>query len=175
MQNNKKNILRSKKNTLAIKNILQNTLNCKIKEIKFKGIERLKKISEYNFKLMKVEVVLETNIKREIYLKIINKEKVQETIFCYWYFCEEKNLTNKVKNGKYYNKKATITEYKSKYYNYKKKFNIKFLNKNYKICKSSNIYFLDLDKYILRFNENKKGRFWDNFNIEKKMIFIGII
>ena len=41
--------------------------------------------------------------------------------------------------------------------------------------KSSNIYFLDLDKYILRFNENKKGRFLDNFNIEKKMIFIGII
>ena len=47
MQNNKKNILRSKKNTLAIKNILQNTLNCKIKEIKFKGIERIKYEKNY--------------------------------------------------------------------------------------------------------------------------------
>lgn len=175
MQNKIKNMssynLKKQKNRLIIKKILEDILNQKIIKIDFLGLRSLKQIPEYNFNLSKVEVMLENNTKHDVYLKNINKNKTQETIFCYWYFCEENYGVKANKKGKYYAKKAMITEYRNQYD--RKKYNIKFLGKQYKMHKSSNLYFINMQKYIYEFYG--KEIVLKNKPIADEILFIGIV
>lgn len=177
MQDKIKNIssynLKKQESRLIINKILEDILKQKIRKLNFLGLKSLKQIPEYNFNLSKIEVIIENNRKYDVYLKNINKSKIQETIFCYWYFCEENYKIKTNKKEKYYAKKATITEYKNQYD--RKKYNIKFLGKQYKIHKSSNLYFINIKKYIGNFLGKEKDIILKNKQIEDKILFIGIV
>lgn len=161
-----------KTNNITIKHILEEIFNKKIYDIEFSGIEELNKIPEYQFKLVKINVLLENKRKYNVFLKFISKYKMNETIFCYWYFCEEKYKENKCKQKKYYNKKANIIEYKNTYCG--KMVDIQLLNREKKIWKNSETHFIELEKYIQNKCKRKQTTS-KSINKSEEILFIGII
>ena len=75
-----------------IKQVLNNVLHLNIKEIKYDKNLKLSNISEYEFELIKVKAMLETDEDIEIYLKIIKNSRIKESIFCYWCTIYEEEL-----------------------------------------------------------------------------------
>jgi len=75
-----------------IKKILDDVLKLGIKEIKYDNNLQLSNISEYEFELVKVKVILETNEEVEMYLKMIKNTRIKESIFCYWCSIYEEEL-----------------------------------------------------------------------------------
>lgn len=75
-----------------IKQILDDVLKLGIKEIKYDNNLQLSNISEYEFELVKVKVILETNEEVEMYLKMIKNTRIKESIFCYWCSIYEEEL-----------------------------------------------------------------------------------
>lgn len=75
-----------------IKQVLNNVLHLNIKEIKYDKNLKLSNISEYEFELIKVKSMLETDEEIEIYLKIIKNSRIKESIFCYWCTIYEEEL-----------------------------------------------------------------------------------
>ena len=75
-----------------IKQVLNNVLHLNIKEIKYDKNLKLSNISEYEFELIKVKAMLETDEEIEIYLKIIKNSRIKESIFCSWCTIYEEEL-----------------------------------------------------------------------------------
>ena len=88
----------------------------KIKEIKYDKNIELPSISEYEFELIKVKVVMETNEEVEMYLKLIKNKRVKESIFCYWCTIYEEELLAKKKEIECIVNKVAISDLtKNKY------------------------------------------------------------
>lgn len=79
-------IILSEKN---IKRILEKIFKKEIIEIRIEGIEHFESIIEYNFSLIKANIVYKGNDKEELYLRIIKGGKIKESIFCFWSFLYE--------------------------------------------------------------------------------------
>ena len=61
-----------------LKNILNNVLDLRLKEIKYDKNLQLSNISEYEFELIKVKAILETDEEAEMYLKMVKNTRVKE-------------------------------------------------------------------------------------------------
>ena len=140
---------RLQNNYAKIKEILENLFNEQIRKMEKPKLQKLEQIPEYKFKLIKISITLKSNKKFDVFLKLTNGNKINETIFCYWYFCEEKYKFN------INDKKGKAEE--------------EILNKNNKICKNSNVYFLEL--------KNSKKKKAKSIKMQKKenILFIGVI
>lgn len=86
-----KKLIESKDNE-KLKEIFNDMLDLRLKEIKYDKNIQLSNISEYEFELVKVKGVLETNEEIEMYLKMIKNTKIKESIFCYWCSIYEEEL-----------------------------------------------------------------------------------
>lgn len=88
----------------------------KIKEIKYDKNIELPSISEYEFELIKVKAIMETNEEVEMYLKLIKNKRVKESIFCYWCTIYEEELLAKKKEIECIVNKVAISDLtKNKY------------------------------------------------------------
>lgn len=74
------------------KNVLNQVVNLKIKEIEYDKNLQLSNASEYEFELVKGKIILEDDKEVEMYLKIIKNNKIKESIFCYWCTIYEEEL-----------------------------------------------------------------------------------
>ena len=86
-----KQLVESNENSI-LKDVLNNVLKLKIKKIRYDKNLQLGNISEYEFELIKVKALLETDEEIEIYLKIIKNSRIKESIFCYWCTIYEEEL-----------------------------------------------------------------------------------
>lgn len=77
---------------VILKEVLNNVLNLGLKEIKYDQNLQLSNISEYEFELIKVKAILETDEEVEMYLKMVKSTRVKESIFCYWCSIYEEEL-----------------------------------------------------------------------------------
>lgn len=77
---------------VILKEVLNNVLNLGLKEIKYDKNLQLSNISEYEFELIKVKAILETDEEVEMYLKMVKSTRVKESIFCYWCSIYEEEL-----------------------------------------------------------------------------------
>lgn len=75
-----------------LKNIFNDVLKLGAKEIKYDKNIQLNNISEYEFELVKIKVILETDEEVEVYLKMIKNTRIKESIFCYWCTIYEEEL-----------------------------------------------------------------------------------
>ena len=87
-----KELIENKNDNEKLKEILNNVLHLKIKEIIYDKNLQLSNISEYEFELVKVKVKLESNEELEVYMKMIKNTKIKESIFCYWCSIYEEEL-----------------------------------------------------------------------------------
>lgn len=63
-----------------------------IKEINYNKNLKLRNMSEYEFELVKINAILQTDEEVEMYLKMIKNNKIKESIFCYWCSIYEEEL-----------------------------------------------------------------------------------
>ena len=101
-----------------IKAILDDILLLGIKEIEYDKNIQLSNISEYEFELVKVKAILKSNVKVEMYLKMIKNSKIKESIFCQWCTIYEEELfkTKEIENivNKVLISELDKTKYKSR-------------------------------------------------------------
>lgn len=86
-----KKLVESEDNVI-LKEIFNNVLDLGLKEIKYDQNIQLSNISEYEFELVKVKAILETDEEVEMYLKMVKNTRVKESIFCYWCSIYEEEL-----------------------------------------------------------------------------------
>ena len=131
----------------------------KIKEIKYDKNIELPSISEYEFELIKVKVVMETNEEVEMYLKLIKNKRVKESIFCYWCTIYEEELLSKKKEIECIVNKVAISDLtKDKY---QRRVFLTIEDNNTQILETgTEVNFIEIADYI---NENKN----ENNQLEK--------
>lgn len=87
-----KNILIEEKNAPMINDLVSKVLGLKAKEVLFQEIQKFDTISEYEFSMVKAVCDLEMEDKVDIYFKVIKKDKIKESLFCYWCLLYEDQL-----------------------------------------------------------------------------------
>lgn len=116
----------------------------------FEKTLKLKNMSEYNFEVFKLKVVLQSKEEIEMYLKLVKKTKIKESVFCYWCLLYEEEILNNQKDIKpnNYTNKVLISELEKKKY-YQSIF-LKIDNNISKLNESgTEINFVDVKKYII--------------------------
>lgn len=116
----------------------------------FEKTLKLKNMSEYNFEVFKLKVVLQSKEEIEMYLKLVKKTKIKESVFCYWCLLYEEEILNNQKDIKpnNYTNKVLISELEKKKY-YQSIF-LKIDNNISKMIESgTEINFVDVKKYII--------------------------
>lgn len=140
----------------VFKEVLNQELSLRIKEIKYDKNLQLSNASEYEFELIKCKIILEDNKEVEMYLKMIKNNKIKESIFCYWCTIYEEELfkTNDVESAI---NKVLITELdKTKY---KETIFLTIENNNTQILETgTEVNFIEISKYIEEM-KNEKNQF----------------
>lgn len=137
-----------------IKDILNDILDLNIKEIKYDKNISLSNMSEYEFELVKVKIILESNDEVEMYLKMIKNSKIKESIFCYWCtIYEEELLKTKDEEDVIINKVAISDLTKTKF---QKRVFLTIENNRKRILESgTEVNFIEMADYI---NEKQNTR-----------------
>ena len=107
-------------------------------------------MSEYNFEVFKLKVVLQSKKEIEMYLKLVKKTKIKESVFCYWCLLYEEEILNNQKEIKLnnYTNKVLISELEKKKY-YQSIF-LRIDNNISKLIENgTEINFVDVKKYII--------------------------
>lgn len=121
---------------------------------------------EYNFNILKFNIVLEDFSNYTIFIKIINPSQIKESLFCYWIFCDE----NYKLDTKFYVPKANIVNYNPK--KYEKKYEMRLFKRNKKVWKSSFVDIINLKKYCKSKLKNIENK---NISEVDEFLFIAIL
>ena len=156
--------------------ILNNVLNLRIKKISMEGKIEIQGISGYDFRLIKLKTTLEKQ-EVDMYIKMVKRCKIKESIFCYWYTINEEENEGKSNNNAL--QKATISELTKK--KYKQSIFLGFENEKNEILEAgTEVDFLDITKYIREqgTEENKYLELLKYFQTEEneddEVLLIGI-
>lgn len=160
-------VLKDVENKHRIITLLECLINEEINDFEYVGIQKFDTIIEYDFSLIKINLILKNNERKIIYIRIIKGGQVKESIFCYWSLIYEQYLNDNKFD------KVTIAE-KSVEQNKK---NI-ILNMNKGSNYSTEIALVELKKYIIEKSEHKEElkELLKCLNIhDKDILFLGII
>lgn len=149
-------LLKNEKYKNVLINLLSNILNLNIINYKNISIEKFEDISEYEFSLIKIRAELINNTYADIHLKMINREKVKENIFCYWSLIYQNEIENKYKKGKEKPivSKVTITDIGKE--RYKSSILLELQDNTKKILEyGAEMHFVDIEEYINKTQKNK--------------------
>lgn len=153
-----KELIESSDNTILIK-MLNKVLHLNIEKIKNDKNVQLSNISEYEFELLKVNSILSTKENVEMYLRMVKKSKIKESIFCYWCSIYEEEL---LKNTEENRTEATINKVLISELNKRKYQQSIFLeienNRTGILETGTEVNFLDILKYI-KDKENKSNQY----------------
>ena len=106
---------------------------------------KINRIPEYKYILLKFNIVLDNFSNHTVFIRIIKDYQIEESLFCYWLFCE-KNYNLRTQ---YYTPKANIVNCKRDYTD--KKFEMQLFGRNNKVWKTSVINITNLND---RINDN---------------------
>ena len=161
-----KDILENKENAPMIKDLITKVLGLKVNNVKYNTTKKFETISEYAFSLVKAECDLGMNENIEIYLKVIKKDKIKESLFCYWCMLYEEKfneLQDDVNMSTIINN-VVISEIGME--RYKNSVYLEIKDNALNVLKNgTEVHFIDFVKYI----ENNKSK--EN-NLEKWMDYI---
>ena len=153
-------------------------LQLEIKEIKYDKNVELNNISEYEFELVKVKAILESDEEVEMYLKMIKNTRIKESIFCYWCsIYEEEFLKSKdLENIDVFINKVLISELdKSKY---QKRIFLTIENNRTQILETgTEVNFIEIIDYIneQKNEKNEYEKLYEYFDKESSdVLLVGI-
>ena len=155
--------------------ILRNVLQLDIEKIEYCKNIKLNDVSEYEFELVKVKVTLSTKEEVEMYLKMVNKCKIKESIFCYWCSIYEEELLRLQARENILNK-VLISELSKK--KYQQGIFLEIENNKTPILETgTEVNFLEIVNYIndLKNEKNKYDKLLKYFGkSEENQLLIGI-
>ena len=172
-----KKLIESEDNA-KIKQIFQNLLQLQIKEIKYDRNVELNNISEYEFELVKVKAVLESDEEVEMYLKMIKNTRIKESIFCYWCSIYEEELmkVKELENIDIFINKVLISELDMS--KYQKRIFLAIENNKTRILETgTEVNFLEIKDYIEehKSEKNKYDKLYEYFDKESNdVLMVGI-
>lgn len=147
--------------------LLEKILNNSVLDIEFEGTERFENIIEYEFSLLKVNVVYKDGKKDEIYLKMIKSGKIKESIFCYWSLLYDEFLKGHQSDIENILQKAIITQITSD-----ESISSLLLTLNAKLNYCAEINLVELRNFGE--NNTRYERWLDNLEIKNNdILFIG--
>ena len=161
-----------------IKKILNEVLDLNINEIQYEQNIQLSNISEYEFELVKVKVVLQTDEEVEMYLKMIKNTKIKESIFCYWCSIYEEELmkAKELENIDIFINKVLISELEKN--KYQKRVFLTIENNRTKILEEgTEVNFFEIGEYIeeRKNEENNYEKLYEYFDRESDdVLMVGI-
>jgi len=169
-----KELIESEEKSFFI-SILNDVLKLRIKEIKYDKNIQLSNISEYEFELIKIKAILETDEEIEMYLKMIKNTRIKESIFCYWCsIYEEEFLKSKeLENIDVFINKVLISELdKSKY---QKRIFLTIENNRTQILETgTEVNFIEIIDYIAE-HKNEYEELYQYFDKESSdVLLVGI-
>ena len=137
----------------VFKEVLNQELELRLKEIEYDKNLQLSNASEYEFELVKCKIILEDDKEVEMYLKMIRNNKIKESIFCYWCTIYEEELF-KTNNVESVINKVLITELdKTKY---KETIFLTIENNKTQILETgTEVNFIEISKYIEEMKDEK--------------------
>ena len=171
-------IIKEKRNKRLIIDFLSEILNLSIKDFYSITVEKFKDICEYEFSLIRIHGILLDNNKVDVYLRVINREKVKENIFCYWSLIYEKELEKRKGRNKKVPlvSKVTISDIEKERYKSSVLLEIQD-NPNHILEYGSELHFVDVIKYI-----NKDQKKYKKFGLLEKffcndadLLLVGLI
>ena len=131
--------------------------------------------TEYEFELVKVKAILQSDEEMEMYLKMIKNSKIKESIFCYWCTIYEEELfqTKEIENmvNKVLISELEKTKYKSKVF-------LMIENNKTQILETgTEVNFIDIVSYIEEM-KNEKTQFEKIYKYinkdEEDVLLVGI-
>ena len=156
-----------KNRRIGLGKFLNNIFNIKVKNITYLGRCELHKMPEYKFNVFKYNIVLEDFSNYTIFVKVIDEEKIEENLFCYWFFCEE---YYGIKKKQYISRASIINLAKE---SYETKYKMEILNKSNIVWKTSFVDIINLKDYYESISKNTYEKNKHLFN--GKALFIAVI
>ena len=152
-----------------MQDIIGNILSLEIKEIKYDKNMQLSNISEYEFELVKVKAILQSDEEMEMYLKMIKNSKIKESIFCYWCTIYEEELfqTKEIENmvNKVLISELEKTKYKSKVF-------LMIENNKTQILETgTEVNFIDIVSYIEEMKKHNLKKYINTLIKTKRMYY----
>lgn len=68
---------------MALK-LLKDLSKLNIIDFEFEDLKNMEDLSGYDFPIIKLKIFLENDEKTDVYIKMIRKDRIKESIFCYW-------------------------------------------------------------------------------------------
>ena len=169
-----KTFLSNTKNNKFILQLLSEILKMEIIDIKSGDIKELNKISEYDFSLIKISAILKDNKDADIYLKLIKKGTIKQSLFCYWSLLYEDELKeNDINKSITKINKVLITEFEED--EYKNSVFLEIENNNTELLKyGTEVHFVDIAKYI-NSNKYKLSNVELQDDLTNNLLFIGVL
>jgi len=161
-----------------IKKILNDVLELNLDEIEYDKNIQLSNISEYEFELVKIRAILNTDEEIEMYLKMIKNTKVKESIFCYWCSIYEEELmkVRELENIDIFINKVLISELDMS--KYQKRIFLAIENNKTRILETgTEVNFLEIKDYIEehKSEKNKYDKLYEYFDKESNdVLMVGI-
>jgi len=161
-----------------IKKILNDVLELNLDEIEYDKNIQLSNISEYEFELVKIRAILNTDEEIEMYLKMIKNTKVKESIFCYWCSIYEEELmkVKELENIDIFINKVLISELDMS--KYQKRIFLAIENNKTRILETgTEVNFLEIKDYIEehKSEKNKYDKLYEYFDKESNdVLMVGI-
>lgn len=129
---------------------------------------KLDDISEYEFELIKANAIIENQEDIDIYLKVIKRNKIKESIFCYWCTIYNEEVCEKDENKKTILNKVVISELTKK--RYQQSIFLQIENNVNKILEfGTEINFIEINNFI---EETGLSHLQETFN-EDEVLMIG--
>lgn len=79
--------------------LLKDLTKLNIIDFEFEDLKKMEDLSGYDFEIIKLKVFLENsqnskthNAEKEVYIKMIRKDRIKESIFCYWSLLYDENF-----------------------------------------------------------------------------------
>ena len=149
-----------------IKLLLEQILRKEIININIEGIEHFESIIEYDFSLLKANILYKDKTKEEVYLRLIKGGKIKESIFCFWSILYEEYLQNKDKDLENAIQKAIITQIMSE-----ENISSLLLTIDSKLNYCAEVNLVELRKYL---EKNQRERWLGSLEIQDNdILFIG--
>ena len=174
-----KNILKENENEPMINDLVTEVLGLRSKSIKYKTIKKFDTISEYEFNMVKATCDLEMENEIDLYFKFVKKDKIKESVFCYWCLLYEEALeknNEKISMATIINK-VMITEVGME--RYKNSVFLEMKENETDILKhGTEVHFIDFEKYIENHKNNSNSlEDWNKY-IDKEsedILMIGVV
>ena len=161
--------------------LLKDLTKLNIKDIEFEDLKNMRDSTGYDFSTIKLKAIVEIegieNSEIELYIKIIRKDRIKESIFCYWNLLyDEKFKGFEESEFATIINKVRITETECE--EYKHSILLEIIENNFGVLEyGSTIHLVKLEKYLNGKKTNTLIDEWKKYIEQgsKDVLFIGVI